>query len=103
MIIRVAVPGGTAFQLRKGEEGISVFDTVATDPPLSEDEILAAFRPYCMAIIRTKVEIGAKGLQIVPVEGSESLPERLRQAHAEIRPGWNMLRLEFKKALKELE
>ncbi len=31
------------------------------------------------------------------------LPERLRHSHAEIRPGENMSRPDFKKALKELE
>lgn len=45
VVVRVATPGQPAFQLRKGEQGISVFDPAAVDPPLTEDEILAAFRP----------------------------------------------------------
>ena len=36
MLIRVADPGMPAFQLRKGEPGLSVFDTDAVTPPLTE-------------------------------------------------------------------
>jgi hypothetical protein len=44
MAVRVTEPGRPAFQLRKGEEGLSVFDPAAVQPPLTESEILDAFR-----------------------------------------------------------
>jgi hypothetical protein len=102
-IVRVSVPGLPAFQLRKGEEGVSVFDPAAVDPPLTEEEILGSFRPGSQAVLRPVADIEAKGLQVVPVEGAETLPDRLRPAHQEIRPGAGMTRPEFKAALKELE
>src|SRR2546422_711621 len=45
MILRVAEAGKPAFQLRKGEEGLSVFDSGAVDPPLTDAEVLSCFRP----------------------------------------------------------
>jgi hypothetical protein len=86
-IVRIAVPGQPAFQLRKGEEGISVFDMTATDPVLTADEILANFRPGSQLIARSMAVLEAKVLCVAAIEGAESLPERLRQAHREIRPG----------------
>ena len=53
--------------------------------------------------MRSVAEIEQKGLQVVPIPGAEPLPERLRQAHAEIRPGPGMARDQFKQILKELE
>ena len=103
LILRVAEPGKPAFQLRKGEEGISVFVPDSVQPPLTEAEILAAFRPGGVVVTRTDTEITAKGLQIVPVPGGEPLPDRLRSAHAEIRSGAGMGRPRFKQALQELE
>ena len=103
MVLRVAEPGKPAFQLRKGEEGISVFDIQAVRPSLTEAEILSSFRAGSQAIARSIAEIEQKGLQVVPISGAEPLPERLRQAHAEVRPGAGMTRAQFKQALKELE
>ncbi len=103
MLIRVAEPGQPAFQLRKGEEGLSVFDLDALDPPLTEVEILSAFRPGSQAVARTLAEIEAKGLQVVPVPGAGVLPLRLRDAHAEIRPQPTFSRSQLKQVLKELE
>ena len=54
MLVRVAAPGRPAFQLRKGEEGISVFDMGAVDPPLTEGEILSAFRPGGVAVYKLR-------------------------------------------------
>lgn len=102
-IVRVTIPGQPAFQLRKGEEGISVFDPAAADPILSVEEILESFRSGSQLIQRSIADIEAKGLRIVPVEGADTLPERLRHAHREIRPGSGMTREQFKKALRELE
>jgi hypothetical protein len=100
---RVAEPGKPAFQLRKGEEGISVFIPEAVQPPLTEQEIVGAFRPGSVTVTRTSAEIEAKELRVVAVTGADSLPERLRAAHAEIRPGAGMSRARFKQALQELE
>jgi hypothetical protein len=100
-IVRVAVPGQPAFQLCRGEQGTSVFEMTATDPVLTADEILASFRPGSRLIARSIAEIEPKGLCVVPVEGAESLPERLRQAHREIRPGAGMTREQFKRGLRE--
>lgn len=102
-IVRIAVPGQPAFQLRKGEEGISVFDMTAADPVLTADEILTNFRLGCQLIARAITVIESKGLCVAAVEGAESLPERLRKAHREIRPGTGMTREQFKRALRELE
>jgi hypothetical protein len=103
MFIRVTETGKPGFQLRKGEDGISVFDADAVDPPLSDGEILEAFRADSQLISRSREEIEAKGLIVVPVPGSATLPMRLRNAHAEIRLGPGMDRGPFKKALQELE
>jgi len=103
MLIRVADPLKPAFQLRKGEEGISVFDTDAVDPPLTEQEILQSFRAGSEAIALTAEEVENKGLTVVPIRGAPFLPERLQAAHAEIQPATGMSRGEFKQRLKELE
>ncbi len=102
-IIRVALPGQPAFQLRKGEEGISVFDPEVVDPPLTDEEILQSFRPGSLPIRRSIADIERKGLQVVPIEGAAILSDRLRQAHRELRPGTGMTRDQFKKTLRELE
>src|SRR5437867_2467169 len=103
MVVRVAEPGKPAFQLRKGEEGISVFDLQAVDPALTEAEISSSFRAGSLTIMRSVAEIERMGLQVVPIPGAQPLPERLRNAHAEIRPGPGMTRSQFKQALNELE
>lgn len=103
MVVRVAEAGRLAFQLRKGEEGISVFDPNEVNPPLTEQEILGSFRPGSVAVVRSLEEVAAQGLTLVPIRGAEPLPRRLQDAHAEIRPGPGMTRAEFKQALKGLE
>jgi hypothetical protein len=103
MVVRVAETGHPAFQLRKGEEGLSVFDVEAVNPPLTEIEILDGFRPGSQAVARSVAEIESKGLRVVPIPGASTLPQRLRDAHAEIRPAPGMERGRFKQALKELE
>jgi len=103
MLVRVAEPDRPAFQLRKGEEGLSVFDTEAALPPLTEEEILSSFRPGCIALHRSQDDVLNKGLLIAPILGAESLPERLRESHVEIVPGPGMSRGHFKQLLKELE
>jgi hypothetical protein len=103
VIVRVTEPGRPAFQLRKGEEGLSVFILEGVDPPLTESEILESFRPGSLVIRCPAGAIEARGLQVVPILGADVLPPRLREAHAEIRPGPGLTRLQFKEALKELE
>jgi hypothetical protein len=103
MIARVAVPGQPAFQLRKGEEGISVFDCALVDPPLSDTEILDAFRSGSVVNHLSAEDLAVRGLILMRVAGAGSLPERLQAAHAEIRPGIGMNRTLFKQVLRELE
>lgn len=102
-LIRVAEAGRPAFQLRPGEEGISIFDPSAVGPALTESEILDAFRTGSQLVECSLVEIEDHGLRVVPIEGADWLPLRLRQAHAEIRPAPGMTRSQFKKTHKELE
>lgn len=103
MLVRVTERGRSAFQLRKGEEGISVFDLESVHPPLTEAEVLQSFRSGSQVITHSVDEIVAKGLRVVPIPGTEPLPQRLRDSHAEIRPAPGMTRAQFKQALKELE
>jgi hypothetical protein len=101
--VRVGEPGHAFFRLRPGEQGISVFDPFAVDPPLTEQEILQSFRPGSTAVVRSKVAVDAVGLAVVSVPGAPALPRRLQDAHAEIRPGPGMTRPQFKRALGSLE
>ena len=101
--VRVGEPGRPFFQLRPGEQGISVFDLNAVDPPLTEDELLQSFRPGSAVVIKSTDDITAAGLTIVPTQGAEPLPLRHRDAHAEIRPTPGMSRPQFKQALRSLE
>ena len=103
VVVRVATPEHPSFQLRKGESGISVFDPSAGESPLTEDEILEAFRPGSIVVYRTLQEIADAGLSLVESVGADSLPERLRDAHREITAPATMTRAEFKAALKRVE
>jgi hypothetical protein len=102
IVVRVVTPGKPAFQLQKGETGLSVFDIDAVSPPLSDAEILASFRPGSQVVARTIAEILQAGLRIVSIPGDPKLPVRLQNAHAEILPGPGMTRGQFKAALKGL-
>ena len=64
-------PGRPAFQLRKGEEGVSVFDLDAVQPPLTANEILDRFRSGSVPVSRSLAEIEAKGLRVVSALGAE--------------------------------
>ena len=103
MLIRVTEPGKPAFRLRKGEDGVSVFDPQRVEPPLTDAEIAEAFRFGSETVTRSQADIEAKGLLVIPIPGAGTLPARLREAHAEIRPRPGMSREQFKQALKELE
>jgi hypothetical protein len=103
IVVRVGTPGHPAFQLRKGEVGLSVFDPSAVDPPLGSEEILESFREGSVLITRPIAFIEELGLLLESIPGAESLPDRLRFAHREIHPGPGMTRNQFKVSLKELE
>jgi hypothetical protein len=96
---RVFEDGKPKFQLRKGEEGLSVFDA----DRLSEDEILPNFRPGSRLTTQQRPFIESFGLEIEETRGDLSLPEELQEDHWEIRPGHGMTRHAFKSALKMLE
>ena len=76
--IRVFTPGSPKFQLRKGEFGITVFDPDVVNPPLTDPEILASFRPGSQSVSRTEAEIHAQGLTIISVPRGSQLPPRLQ-------------------------
>jgi RHS repeat-associated protein len=98
-VIRVVEPGKPQFQLRQGEQGLSVFDANKVSP----SDVLPHFREGSQTVVRSVDEIRACGLSVVCTPGDASLPKFLRDAHMEIRPGEEMTRNEFKKALKLLE
>ena len=109
---RVFEEGNPKFQLRPGEEGLSVFDANAVGP----EDVLPHFREGSLLTTRQIAEIEKRNLQVLSTPGHESLPQHLIDAHMEIRPSVEMiqeaaaqglsqkaLRKRFKKALKELE
>jgi hypothetical protein len=105
VLIRVTRLGRPAFQLRPGEQGISVFDEYGVDPPLTEIEVLEspAFRGGNEVIQVSAETITAVGLTVVEVPGVLPLSDRLSRAHREIRPAAGMTRGEFKQQLRRLE
>jgi hypothetical protein len=96
---RVFQDGKPKFQLRKGEEGLSIFDA----GKLLEEEILPNFRPGSRLSTQRRQFIEALGLRIEKTAGDSSLPQKLQENHWEIRPGDGMTRNQFKAALKMLE
>jgi hypothetical protein len=96
---RVFEVGRPKFQLRKGEEGLSVFDA----DELLEDEILPNFRPGSLLCTEQLPSIESFGLKVEKTPGEWNLPARLQENHWEIRPGDAMTRHQFKIALKKLE
>jgi hypothetical protein len=71
--IRVGEVGQPFFRLRPGEQGISVFDSEAVNPPLSDNEILANFRFGSSIVIRSGEAIAAAGLRVESVPGADIL------------------------------
>lgn len=96
---RVFEPGKPRFQLRRGEEGLSVFDA----NKVRADEIIPFFRPGSRIITRETQWIESFGLRIVPTPGAPELPRHLRESHAVILPALGMTRKQFKHALQSLE
>ncbi len=96
---RVFEEGKPKFQLRKGEEGLSVFDA----DELRGEELLPSFRlGSCLNTQRSQF-IEDFGLKLEKTPGDPILPQRLQENHWEIRPGDEMTRNQFKAALKLLE
>ncbi len=76
---------------------MSVFDADYVEP---NDITAAGFQGAVKTA--TKEQIAKYGLRLVKTEGDPSLPPALRENHWEIRPGPDMNRDQFKKALKAL-
>jgi len=98
-IHRVYNAGKPRFQLRKGEEGLSVFDATKVTPA----EILPSFRPGSLITTQEIATIESLGLSVVRTPGDPAFPRLLRENHMEIRPGEDMTRKQFKEALRRLE
>lgn len=96
---RVYNAGKPRFQLRQGEEAISVFDAEKLTPA----DILPSFRPGSLIATHEISTIESFGLIVVHTPGDPKLPQLLRDNHWEIRPGDGMTRNQFKAALRALE
>jgi hypothetical protein len=96
---RVFEDGKPKFQLRKGEEGLSVFDA----DKLLEEDILPNFRPGSRLTTQHCQFIESFGLKIAKTPGDSSLPQKPQENHWQIHPGDAMTRNQFKAALKMLE
>lgn len=96
---RVYNAGKPRFQLRQGEEAISVFDAEKLTPA----DILPSFRPGSLIATQEILKIESFGLLVVHTPGDPKLPQLLRENHMDIRPGDGMTRKQFKAALRALE
>jgi hypothetical protein len=98
-VFRVVEPGKPRFQLRQGEEGLSVFDAGHVKP----EDILPAFRPGSLVVSRDVEWLESFGLQVVKTPDDPGLPKLLQDNHAIICAGNGMTRKQFKQMLKALE
>ena len=98
-VYRVVEIGKPRFQLRQGEEGVSVFDAGRVQP----ENILPAFRPGSSVLALDVQWLESFNLQVVKTTGDSGLPKLLQDNHAIIAPGSEMTRKQFKQALKALE
>ncbi len=96
---RVITPGKPQFQLRKGEEGLSVFDA----SKVSTEDVLPHFREGSQTVTKPFSEIESHGLTVQKTPGDPSLPQHLQDAHMEITKPTSMSRDQFKQAIKKLE
>ncbi len=96
---RVYETGKPRYQLRPGEEGVSVFDALK----VMAKAILPYFREGSLVTTQDVARIEAIGLRIVKTPGDPRLPELLRANHAIIGPSEGMTRKQFKQALNSLE
>jgi hypothetical protein len=89
VIMRVVEEGKPGFQLRSGEEGLSVFDKNMISP----EETLQEFRPNSSITERTVAQIRDKGMDVVRTPGNPAhLSPKACRAHCEIVPGPEMTR-----------
>jgi hypothetical protein len=98
-IHRVVTPGKPQFQLRQGEEGLSVFDASKVGP----EDILPHFREGSKVVTKPIAMIESHGLTVKQTPGDPQLPQHLQDAHMDIRPGPDMTRNQFKQTIKKLE
>jgi hypothetical protein len=98
-IHRVYNAGKPRFQLRQGEEGLSVFDATNVTPA----QILSSFRLGSLVTTVGTSMIESFGLRVVRTPGDPTLPRLLQDNHMEIRPVAGMTRKQFKAALRSLE
>ena len=96
---RVYNAGKPRFQLRPGEEAISVFDAEKVTPA----DILPSFREGSLIATNEISTIESFGLIVVHTPGDPKLPQLLQDNHMDIRPGDGMTRTQFKAALRALE
>src|SRR4051812_10887567 len=89
---RVFEKGKPRFQLRQGEEGVSVFDARKVKP----EDILPSFREGSLITTQDTEWIESFGLRVVKTPGDLQLPRLLRDNHAVIGPGEGMTRKQFK-------
>jgi hypothetical protein len=96
---RLTEPGKPQFQLKKGEEGLSVFDARKVAPK----DVLPYFREGSQVTTKTAREIESVGLTLKSTPGHPDLPKHLQKAHMEIQKPADMTRGQFKQAIKKLE
>lgn len=99
LVKRVYENGKPQYQLRHGEEGLSIFDA-----QISDVSILVKFRAGAKIDLKSVNEIESKGLKVVQTHGDcEHLQDdELEDNHWEIRPQPGMTRSQFKAVLKTL-
>lgn len=99
LVKRVYEVGYPQYQLRQGEEGLSVFDA-----KISDADILGKFRLGSMIAVKSTQEIENNGLLVVQTHGdcAHLQNDELEDNHWEIRPSPEMSRGQFKVALRTL-
>ena len=96
---RIYQPGKPRFQLRQGEEAISVFDAESVAPA----DVFPSFRPGNLIITVEIAMIESFGLMVAKTPGDPTLPDILQENHLDIQPREGMTRKQFKAALRALE
>lgn|GEM_PF-2755703 len=96
---RVYENGHPKYQLRQGEEGLSIFDA-----KISDADILGKFRTGNKIEMKSIDEIESKDLRVLQTHGDcvHFQNDELEDNHWEIRPGPDMNRSQFKVVLKTL-
>jgi hypothetical protein len=96
---RVYQNGKPKYQLRQGEQGLSIFDA-----QISDADIRAKFKPGSKTDTKSVDEIEKKGFSMVQTHGDcdHLQNDVLEDNHWEIRPAPGMTRKQLKVALKTL-